>query len=286
MNLDITYRGPLASCDYACMYCPFAKKHDDAEARAADQKALERFVDWVASRHMQDRIRILITPWGEALVRKWYRAAIIKLSHMAHVDKVVIQTNLSTPVDWLADSHSESVALWTTFHPTETSIEKFITKTQALDTLGVKHSVGIVGKNENQLISQALRKQLNDETYLWINAYKDDPNHYSAKDIAAFTKIDPLFDLNNQRHQSLGMECRAGCTAVSVDGEGNVKPCHFVQSKIGNLYEKDIHNIINDTFLCPNTTCGCYIGYIHLKELALEKVYGDNILERIPVHQI
>ncbi|OUS30088.1 radical SAM protein [Gammaproteobacteria bacterium 45_16_T64] len=283
MNIDITYRGPLASCDYACGYCPFAKQHDDAGARAIDKDALERFVNWVGERQDVDNMQILITPWGEALVRKWYRAAMVRLSHMPHVSKVVIQTNLSCPVTWLAEAEAKSVALWTTFHPTETTIEKFVSKTSELDVLGVAYSVGIVGKNENQAIAAQLKGALNSDTYLWVNAYKDDPLHYTKGDIEYYRKVDPLFDLNNQYHPSLGKECRAGSTAISVDGEGNAKPCHFVGKLLGNIYEQELHSILRSTYLCPNNRCGCYIGYRHLKELSLNEVYGEKVLERIKI---
>ncbi|MEO0844412.1 MAG: radical SAM protein, partial [Cyanobacteria bacterium J06643_5] len=34
---------------------------------------------------------------------------------------------------------------------------------------------------------------------------------------------------------------------------------------------------------CSNDTCHCHIGYVHLDYLELDKVFGDGILERIPV---
>jgi len=229
MKVDITYRGPLASCDYACDYCPFAKQYDDAQARVIDKAALERFVGWVASREGIDEVEVLITPWGEALVRKWYRAAIVRLSHMPHVSKVVIQTNLSCPVTWLVDAEAKSVALWTTFHPTETSIKSFVSKTSALDALGVSHSVGIVGKNENQKIARLLKDSLNPETYLWVNAYKDEPLHYSESDIEYFRDIDSLFDFTAVPQFHNIDNCLFLSGSSSIGGEN--KSYKFLRSK-------------------------------------------------------
>ena len=45
--ISILYRGPLSSCNYACGYCPFAKRRETREELAADARALGRFVDWV-----------------------------------------------------------------------------------------------------------------------------------------------------------------------------------------------------------------------------------------------
>lgn len=61
-HLTILYRGPLASCDYDCPYCPFAKRRDTPEQLRADRAALERFTRWVAE--CGHRISVLFTPWG------------------------------------------------------------------------------------------------------------------------------------------------------------------------------------------------------------------------------
>ena len=71
MRLSFLYRGPLESCNYGCVYCPFAKKVDSREDLAKDRTALERFVEWVAAR-TSDRVSVLFTPWGEGLIRRWY----------------------------------------------------------------------------------------------------------------------------------------------------------------------------------------------------------------------
>ena len=39
VRLSILYRGPLASCNYGCEYCPFAKRKDSREALATDLAA-------------------------------------------------------------------------------------------------------------------------------------------------------------------------------------------------------------------------------------------------------
>ena len=68
MTLSVLYRGPLASCNYDCAYCPFAKHRSSEEELAADRAGLRRFVDWVTS-GAAEALEILFTPWGEVLVR-------------------------------------------------------------------------------------------------------------------------------------------------------------------------------------------------------------------------
>ncbi|GAA2645559.1 hypothetical protein GCM10009864_04710 [Streptomyces lunalinharesii] len=47
-----------------------------------------------AAQQTDDRLSVLFTPWGEGLVRSWYRRALVELSRLPHVRRVAIQTNL------------------------------------------------------------------------------------------------------------------------------------------------------------------------------------------------
>jgi hypothetical protein len=114
-HLTILYRGPLSSCDYDCPYCPFAKRRDGTEQLRRDRTALERFTAWAAGR--DHPLSVLFTPWGEGLVRSWYRRAMVELSHLPHVRRVAIQTNFSCRPDWLAEADLDTLALWVTYHP-------------------------------------------------------------------------------------------------------------------------------------------------------------------------
>ena len=58
--LSLLYRGTLASCNYACSYCPFAKKQDSRAALARDAREVARFTDWVAQQNRA--ISVLFTP--------------------------------------------------------------------------------------------------------------------------------------------------------------------------------------------------------------------------------
>jgi MoaA/NifB/PqqE/SkfB family radical SAM enzyme len=281
LDLSILYRGSLSSCNYGCEYCPFAKRTNTAIELANDKAELDRFVNWVSDRDPSDKIGILFTPWGEALIHRYYQSAIAKLSHLPQVTKVVIQTNLSGDLDWVKDCNLDTLALWTTFHPTEVSIEKFLAQCRILDLDLVKYSVGIVGLKEHQHQSQLLRQQLDPDVYLWINAYKRQLDYYTPADIDLFTQIDRLFPINNQVYDTLGKPCRTGHHTITVDGEGTIRRCHFIPDSIGNIYDANFEESLFPR-TCQNQVCRCHIGYVHLEELNLDKVYGDGILERIP----
>jgi hypothetical protein len=98
---------------------------------------------------------------------------------------------------------------------------------------------------------------------------------------ARFAAIDPLFSYNARAHPSRGHACRAGESVFSVDGAGEMRRCHFIAERIGNLYADDWETALAPR-PCTNERCGCHIGYVHLEYLELDKVFGAGILERIP----
>jgi MoaA/NifB/PqqE/SkfB family radical SAM enzyme len=283
MNLSILYRGPLSSCNYGCEYCPFAKHRETDEEHEADGRALERFLQWVEGRR-QDRISVFFTPWGEALIRRRYQRAMVRLTRLPHVEKAAIQTNLSCRLDWVEACDKSKLGIWATFHPTEVRRERFLAQCRELDVRGVRFSAGVVGMKEHAAEIEALRSELPPHIYLWINAYKRLPDYYTEAEARWLETIDPLFPINNQRHPSLGRACRCGHSVISVDGEGTVRRCHFIREPIGNLYEPDFEAALQDQ-PCPNATCGCHIGYVHMDHLGLYEVFGDGVLERVPACQ-
>jgi MoaA/NifB/PqqE/SkfB family radical SAM enzyme len=281
MTLSILYRGPLSSCNYACDYCPFAKRTETRAELERDRAALDRFVTW-CERRTDFRLGVLFTPWGEALVRPWYQEALARLTRSVNVVKAAIQTNLSCKLDWIADCELAKLGLWCTFHPSEVSRERFLAKCLELRALGARFSVGVVGLKEHAAEIAALREALPEDVYLWINAYKRVPDYYDTATARRFADLDPLFPVNNHRHASRGESCRAGADVIAVDGDGHARRCHFVPDVIGNIYDLDFTNCLRER-PCPNDTCGCHIGYVHLDRLGLYETFGDGVLERIPL---
>ena len=300
MELSILYRGPLASCDYDCAYCPFAKRRDSSDQLRADRAALARFVDWVREQ-TSDRISILFTPWGEALTRSWYREAMLELSHLGHVARVAVQTNLSCRLDWMERADLDTFALWCTYHPDQIAFDRFVAKHRGLVARGVRHSIGIVGLPEHLDAARRMADMLADTdtdtadtdaegggrrrpgTYLWINAAEG--HTYTDAEAAHWTRLDPLFGYSRLPHPSRGRACLTGETVISVDGDGLVRRCHFVPKDdpaqmLGNLYDGSFRTALAPR-PCPQQLCDCHIGYVHMPELKLYDRFGDGVLERV-----
>jgi hypothetical protein len=285
-NRDVTilYRGPLSSCNYDCCYCPFAKRHEDAEQLLTDRLALEKFVNWCLQ-YSGGSLSVFFTPWGEALTRKWYHVAIQQLSHLPFVRRVAVQTNLSWNLDWLSQCQRERLGFWCTYHPSQIRRDDFLEQCRVLRSHGVAHSVGMVARPEDYDEIEAMRATLPVDTYLWLNAWdiQDGQKYqYSEEERRRLTNVDPHFPVNTLDHPSKGFPCRTGADVFSVDGHGEVRRCHFVKARIGNLYDPD-WTFPDVSLPCPASTCGCHIGYIHLPHLKQADIYGDGLLERIPV---
>lgn len=279
----ILYRGPLSSCNYACPYCPFAKTRNTAAELADDSAKLDRFVNWVEAQCPRQPVGVLFTPWGEALIHKSYQNALARLSHIPHVTRAAIQTNLSCALGWVEKCNLDRLALWTTFHPGETTLEKFLAKCREARSRGVRFSVGVVGRREVFEEIKALREALTPEIYLWINAWKREPDYYSSQEMKWLLNIDPHFHWNAKPHPSLGKLCHAGHTAFTVNGDGEARRCHFLDTRVGNIYEPDFtERLYPKATACSANACRCHIGYVHMPELGLYEAFSGGVLERIP----
>lgn len=277
--LRILYRGPLESCNYACEYCPFGKVQLAEDDLAADAEALLRFEEWALG--IERPLALLLTPWGEALVHRHTQESLVRLSRAAHVERVAIQTNLSCSLDWAAGADRQALALWVTWHPAWMPMERMLGKLAKLRALGIRHSVGIVGERAHLEPAEAFRRRLPASTYLWINAVKRIEPAYSAPERTRWRAIDPHFETNNRAHPSFGQDCEAGRQSISVDGAGQIRRCHFVSEPIAHIADPEWERALRPR-ACPQTHCGCHIGYVNLPSLGLRATYGAGILERIP----
>ncbi|MEK8131819.1 STM4011 family radical SAM protein [Paenibacillus filicis] len=281
MRATLYYRGSLSSCNYDCPYCPFSKNKDSAETLARDRSQLASFVDWVRLQAGEGhRLSVFFNPYGEGLTHAWYREAMVELSHMPHVDKVAIQTNLSARLSWTGDLNPEKAAFWATYHPGQTKERSFVAQCLELHSRRIPFSVGSVGVRSAFDALRSLRAALPADVYMWVNAFKDKPNYYTDEERELLREIDPYFDRNAADYDSIGRTCRTGEDVFYVQGPGLVKRCYKDRTVIGHLYRDGLDGLSRKR-PCGMKQCDCYIGYIHMPELELERVYGGRLLERI-----
>ena len=207
------------------------------------------------------------------------------LTNLPHVDRAAIQTNLSAGTHWVDRCRLDRLALWATYHPGQVARAKFVEKVWTLHERGVRMSVGVVGLRDHFEEIAQLRAEIPSDVYMWINACKRVSAYYSEADLRFLIDIDPQFSVNLGHHASLGDECWAGETSFTVDGAGLIRRCHFVNEPIGSIHDCNWRSGLAPR-KCPRPTCGCFIGYVNLQRLEQGAVYGDGILERIPLTTI
>ncbi len=274
--LTLMWRGPLDSCNYGCSYCPFAKRPARIPALERDTKALARFTGWILGQ--ERRFQVLFTPYGEALIWPAYQETLRMLSWCPAVVQVAIQSNGSAPVSWISGVNLEKLRLWLSWHPSEVALPDFVARVKLLVEAGVLLSVGAVAVAGALEAVEALRAALPAAVPMWINAQKPGPR-LDAATAARWTEIDPDFHLDRRAHRSRGLPCSAGETSLFVDGEGDVRRCHFVGEVLGNLYDAPIDGMLAPR-PCPRLRCDCFIGYSRLKHLDLERRLGPGLVSR------
>jgi MoaA/NifB/PqqE/SkfB family radical SAM enzyme len=269
-RLALLWRGPLESCNYACGYCPFAKSPPVRATLDRDREALARFVEWTLAHAHEWNLEVLFTPFGEALIWPWYRDAIVRLS--TRVRQVSIQTNGTAPMAFLDEADRDRVSLWISWHPTEIGEAEFAAAIDVLHARGTRLSVGAVAVPEHLERIERLRRRLPPEIPMWINAQKPGVRY---RDPARWLAIDPAFEVDAHLHRSLGRECLTGEDTISVDEQGNIRRCHFVDEVIGNLYTGDLRSVLRPR-VCPRMRCDCWIGYSNMPELDLRRTFAED----------
>ena len=68
----------------------------------------------------------------------------------------------------------------------------------------------------------------------------------------------------------------------TVDGEGDMRRCHFVDEVIGNIHDPDWEQALQPR-RCPNQFCDCFLGKAQLQADTLAPFFGATLLERLPI---
>ncbi len=87
--------------------------------------------------------------------------------------------------------------------------------------------------------------------------------------------------IRHERLRSLVVESGGLDASVVRDVDGTVRRCHFIREPLGNIYEGGFESSLRAR-PCTNGTCGCHIGYVHMPDLGLYRVFGRGVLERVP----
>ena len=282
VNLSILYRGPLASCNYDCPYCPFAKRRDPPEQLRADRAALERFAAWVAA--TTDRPALgAVHPVGRGadplLVPGRPRDALAPAAR--RTGSRSRPTSAARSTGWPTPTGRRRPC-GRTYHPGQVTPGP-VPRPLRRDwpTLGVRYSRrrGRPARTPRRG-ARRCAPPCPPAVYLWVNAAEG--HRYTAAEEATLDRRSTRFRLQRPPAPVARTGPAApGESAISVAGDGTVRRCHFVRARSATSTTAR-----GGPRCAPgrarSRVCDCHIGYVHLETLGLYDVFAGGVLERIP----
>lgn len=284
----ILYRGSLRSCNYHCSYCPFSKNPVSERELEKDRRQWFSFVESFAGKAKVMNIgALMVVPYGEAMIHSWYWEGLAKISALAAIDAVGIQTNLSFSVNDFLDCYSEKggvsekLRIWATFHPEMTSVSEFACKCKILRKKGVLLCAGSVGVPENLQLLRSLKQELGKQkeegngTYLWVNKMDGLRRSYTQKEREAFLEIDPYF---GRELMPVAADISMCQKRLFVEADGRLHTCNISPVLKQNWESLEDFPIPE----CSRKQCSCYLAYGGREDFMNQILFGPYPLFRIP----
>lgn len=277
----ILYRGSLKSCNYHCSYCPFSKHPISGRELDRDRMQWCSFVKSLQKKAKALHIgALMVVPYGEAMIHRWYWEGLAQLSALAEIDAVGIQTNLSFSVSEFLGSYKRAggvpwkLRLWATFHPEMTTVSEFAAKCRELREQGILLCAGSVGVPENLCLLQELKQELNG-IYLWVNKMDGLRRPYTQKEREAFAEIDPYFARELMLVPANADMCQG---RLFVEADGRLRTCNISSAQKKNW------DTLEDLPIpkCSRKQCSCYLAYGGTGDFMNQVLFGPYPLFRIP----
>lgn len=271
MIKTIYYRGYVDFCNYECSYCPFSKKKKDEEKLKKDEISLEKLYNFV--KNQEEKINLMITPYGEALYQELYQIYIARLSTLENINKLGIQTNFSLDLAKFEEilkkenAKKEKIMIWATYHSEFAKMEDFV---QKVNKTKLNISVGIVADTKNNKEIKKLRDMLKADIYLWINAMDRKKNSFDNQTINYLSQIDPMFLYEFSKNRIEGFEKCNSYNNKYIDMDRYLSSCFFKKKRA-------ISSNCNN-----HKKCDCYLGYSNFEDNKLSNFFGENKPFRIP----
>lgn len=296
----ICYRGSLKSCNYHCSYCPFSRHRASAAELERDRQQFVRFCDSMEKKAAESDIgAVFIVPYGEASIHRWYWEGLGRLAGLPGIDRVGMQTNLSFSVEAclnIFEFHcggndvgempgarkgkgrpQKKLCIWATFHPEMTDVDTFSDNCHKLTENGINLCVGAVGVPQNLSLLGRLREKLPLDVYLWINKMDGLRRNYTEEERAAFSVIDPFFEVELNPPAADAAMCADRCF---VEADGRVHTCNISKVKTVNWYTGNAEEIFRP--LCGRKRCSCYLAYGGRADFEGRRHFGEYPIFRIP----
>lgn len=186
------------------------------------------------------------------------------LSAKESVECIRIDTNAWWKASQFPDLDRSKIVLMCTFHPTQTTEEKFIPRMAEYQAAGF--TIGMVNyvlNNADALAQYRRRRALFSEMGLILHP---NPLHvggvYSDGDRELMMETLPRLDyeMRSQERLSLGVPCLFPSLSYEMDGQGRIHVgCHTEQG--GSFFDATLPVLPEPEILCPWGACVCLDKY-------------------------
>jgi hypothetical protein len=194
-------------------------------------------------------------------------ALVNNLIAMPTVACIRIDTNASLSVGGFEGIDSSKIMLMCTFHPSQTSEERFFAKIDALLTLGFK--IGMVNyvmrDDAVPEFERRCRALAEKAIPLHPNPLWDSAGAYSPEAIQLFREYLPRldFEYRTKRLSPCGKSCFFPAVGYQMNQWGEVHVgCHPAHR--GSFFDADLPSLFSDTVPCPSPSCVCLDMYSFL----------------------
>jgi hypothetical protein len=259
-------------CNYRCPYCPqthdrHAPKGDGFTAHCFDNHPIETWLE-AFERHFGRSLLSLVMTGGETMLdRKNMTRLINHLTAQSWVAAIRVDTNAWWRPDQFAGLDLSKLILMCTYHPSQTTEERFIRNLLLYREAGIEIGViNYVMDAANTVHFERLRARFADlGLVLTPNPLWTGTGDYSPEASTLLQTYLPPLDYEWRAGGSpFGKSCRFPGLSYEMDLKGNVFPgCH--PEKSGSLFDATLAPVEPQYSPCPTQGCVCLDKYSFLE---------------------
>lgn len=253
-------------CNYRCPYCYVPLKKRTKWKTMFSHHTKDEWLKALKENFSDKYLEFYFTG-GEPLIVKECVLMIKELVNWENVHKIRIDSNISLVDSFLKEVQSEKIEFLTAFHPTQTSLEKYLSKVLILKKYRMLGIVNFVASKENlKVIGMPPHKliEIFEKEDIFLNVAKDfmckrydysyDKNYKEYIDMFQYP-LDRFYmdgiPLNK------GYLCAGGKHYIFFNRHGNAYSCgnsHYRKEGLGNIFDGTLRLKKN---LCACEECGC-----------------------------
>ena len=262
-------------CNYKCAYCDqthgrFEPKGKKLTAHAFDNFSLEKWME-AFQRHFSGKRLSLVLTGGEPMVDKKMMVPFLNfVSSMNGTECIRIDTNAWWDPKLYADLDKSKITLMCTFHPSQTTRDKFIERIRMILEGGFEIALINYVMTADQLGSFLELKEQFDKlgVPLHPNPLWNSVGLYSESDLRILKDWLPKDDYlyRTQIESPKGRHCLFPSLSYEMDYRGKIQVgCHEDTAK--SFFDATLPVRFDGPVPCPMTSCVCLDKYSFLQSI-------------------